>query len=249
MLTENTPATNTQPPLAPGWGWREFGIALLVMGVGGALTVLGTRIVAELANWDTSRGFISPPVYIAGTLLYLIIGGAILLVIGPRAGWRDLGLQWPGWVSLALVPPVFILGMAGMFLTNVTLVLLFGEFENPQIESLSGGQAFGIGELIALLILVAGIVPLVEELCFRGVLHHLLRRKLGSVATVVVGAAIFAVVHFIPLLIPGLFVAGLCIGFLREQSGSIWPGVIFHTMQNAFALLAMALVLSMGGGG
>lgn len=246
MLTNNPPE-QPQAPIAPAWGWLDLFITLLVIGVGGALVVLVIRTLAEVANWDTSRGFVSPPVYIAGTLLYLIIGGAVLGVIGPRAGWRDLGLQWPHWMYFALVPPIFIFGMGMMVLTNAGVTLLFGEFQNPQVESISGGQAFGAGELVALWVLIAGIVPLVEELFFRGVLHHLLRRHLNNTLTIIVGAAVFAVVHFIPVLIPGLFVAGLCLGYLREQSGSIWPGVLFHMLQNTLALLAMALVLATGG--
>ncbi|MGB9739484.1 MAG: CPBP family intramembrane metalloprotease [Chloroflexus aggregans] len=234
-------------PLTSTWGWRELAITLVIIGIGGAITILGLRTLNEIANWDTSRGFISPPVYLAGMLLYLIIGGAILAVIGPRAGWRDLGLHWPQWLSIALVPPVFIFGMGMMILTNATVTFLIGDFQNPQIESLSGGQPFGSGELFTLWILVGGIVPVVEELFFRGVLHHLLRRYFNGIVTIILGAAIFAVVHFIPQLIPGLFIAGLCLGYLREQSGSIWPGVIFHMLQNTFALLAMALMLATGG--
>lgn len=244
MLTDNP--LEPQTPIAAAWGWRDLLITLLVIGVGGSLVVLALRTLAAVGNWDTSRGFISPPVYLAGTLLYLIIGGAVLAVIGPRAGWRDLGLQWPRWIYFALVPPVFLFGMGMMVLANAGVTLLFGEFQNPQIKSISGGQAFGTGELIALWLLIAGIVPLVEELFFRGVLHHLLRRHLNSTLSIIAGAAIFAVVHFIPMLIPGLFVAGLCLGYLREQSGSIWPGVLFHMLQNTLALLAMALVLATG---
>jgi len=233
--------------LPPPWGWRDLFIALVIIALGGALTILSLRFVTTVGNWDTSRGFVSPPVYLAGMLLYLIIGGTILAVIGPRAGWRDLGLQWPNWLYLALVPPVFIFGMGIMILTNAGVALIVGEMENPQIESLSGGQPFGINELIALWVLIGGIVPIVEELFFRGVLHHLLRRRFNAATTIVVGAAVFAVVHFIPVLIPGLFVAGLCLGYLREQSGSIWPGVLFHMLQNTIALLAMAFLLATGG--
>lgn len=246
MLPDNSLDQPT-PSLSPQWGWRDLFITLLVIGVGGAITILSLRSLTAVTNWDVSRGFISPPVYIAGTLLYLIIGGAILAVIGPRAGWRDLGLHWPQWLYIALVPPVFIFGMGMMILTNAAVTFLIGDFQNPQIESISGGQAFGLGELLVLWVLVGGIVPIVEELFFRGVLHHLLRRHFGSILTIVIGAAIFAVVHFIPPLIPGLFVAGLCLGYLREQSGSIWPGVIFHMLQNTLALLAMALILATGG--
>ncbi|WP_298818670.1 CPBP family intramembrane glutamic endopeptidase [Chloroflexus sp.] len=247
MLDHSLDPPQTPAPIAPTWGWRDFVITLLVIGFSGALIVGAVRLLATLTDWDTSRGFISPPVYIAGTLLYLIIGGAILAIIGPRAGWRDLGLQWPSFLHLALVPPVFIFGMGMMWLTNIAVMTLLGEMENPQIEAISGGQPFGGGELVVLWLLIGGIVPVVEELFFRGALHHLLRRHLSATLTIVVGAAIFAIVHFIPMLVPGLFVAGLCLGYLREQSGSIWPGVIFHMLQNTLALLAMALVLAAGG--
>jgi len=50
----------------------------------------------------------------------------------------------------------------------------------------------------------------------------------------------------VPLLMPGLFVVGLLLAYLRERSGSIWPGVALHALQNGTALLLINEALKQG---
>jgi membrane protease YdiL (CAAX protease family) len=43
---------------------------------------------------------------------------------------------------------------------------------------------------------------------------------------------------------PSLFFVGLILGYMREQSGSVLPGVLLHALQNGIALLAFQAALS-----
>jgi hypothetical protein len=77
-------------------------------------------------------------------------------------------------------------------------------------------------------------------------LYPLLRRRMPAALAIMANAAIFSLVHVIPVLIPSLFVVGLCLAYLRERSGSIWPGVLYHAMQNSLAMVAIYAALRMG---
>jgi membrane protease YdiL (CAAX protease family) len=96
---------------------------------------------------------------------------------------------------------------------------------------------------VAIAAVVAGLGPCVEELFFRGALFGALRRGHGAFATNLVVALCFALGHLdLRLLLP-LFLAGWVIGEVREQSGSIWPGLLVHA---AFNSATLAIVFTGG---
>lgn len=230
----------------PGWGWGDVLLALLVTAGGGAALTLAARAVVAALGLEVEERMISPAFYLAGLGIYLAAVLGVYLFAARRAGWSALGLRPAGWLNFAIVPPLFILGLFLLALVNSGVGLLAGGFENPQVDALTGGQALATGELVALLLLVAVAAPFAEELFFRGMVYPLLRGRLGAVAAIILNAAIFAVAHVVPLLVPGLFVVGLLLAYLRERSGSIWPPVLFHMLQNATALLLINVALATG---
>ncbi|MEI7772525.1 MAG: type II CAAX endopeptidase family protein [Chloroflexales bacterium] len=233
-------------PEGPGFGWRDLGLALLVFAAGGAAVVLLVRLATSLLGLQPGGGLLSPTAYLAGVGLYLALLLGIYLFGARRAGWAALGMRGTSWVNFALVPLIFIVGLSGVAAVNTLVTKVAGSFENPQVDAISGGKSMSLGGLAAGLLLIAVLVPFVEELLFRGMLYPLLRRRAPAAVAIVANAAIFAAIHLIPVLIPGLFVVGLCLAFLRERSGSVWPGVLYHMMQNGLAMLAIYVALNMG---
>jgi membrane protease YdiL (CAAX protease family) len=230
----------------PGWGWGEVLMALVVTVAGSAALLLGARSLVALLGLQVEERLISPVFYVVGLGVYLAAILGVYLFAARRAGWAALGLRGAPWQQFAIVPPLFVAGLLLLVAVNGAVSQLAGGFENPQVESLTGGQALSSGELLLLLLLVAGLVPFAEELLFRGMIYPLLRVRLGAVAAILLNAALFSLVHFVPLLLPGLFVVGVFLAYLRERSGSIWPSVCFHAMQNATALLLINVALSAG---
>jgi uncharacterized protein len=111
------------------------------------------------------------------------------------------------------------------------------EGEVPALPPLS------IGEYLMLMVLVAVAAPLAEELLFRGMLYPLLRRNMGVVAAVALSAALFSAVHVVPILLPALFVIGVVLAIVRERSGSLWPCIALHALQNG-GVVTLLFVLS-----
>ncbi len=82
--------------------------------------------------------------------------------------------------------------------------------------------------------MIAGVIPLLEELLFRGLLQHALRGFLRPAFAVAITAALFAAAHSTAAL--PVFVIGLVLGVACEVTGSIWPGVFLHALHNGLQL-------------
>ena len=245
QIADGVPEGQPAHGAGPGWGWRDVGATVILTAVATLGLLLLARVVVASLGVEAGESLLSPPVYIVGVGVYLAILAGIYLFAARRAGWGALGVRATASVNLLIVPPLFFAGVTALLVVNGALALALGSFENPQADTITGGRPLGTGGLVAGLLLVAGLVPLVEELFFRGMVYPLMRARMGALPAIALNALLFALVHFVPLLIPGLFVVGMLLAYLRERSGSIWPSVLYHTLQNSLALFAINAALSM----
>lgn len=105
-----------------------------------------------------------------------------------------------------------------------------------QAVLLRGGS---VVRVVILLLVVACVGPLVEELFFRGALFGALRRSRSLAGAAVVTAITFTMTHlewknWLPLLI----VAG-ALSYLRAVAGSLLPCLALHVAFNSVTLIAM----------
>jgi len=117
---------------------------------------------------------------------------------------------------------------------------LTGDHQNIQ----AGYQAAAAGGLLPYLATaVFGFVatPIGEELIFRGVLANALSRY-GTWVSVLASATVFALVHGLNPVLPVAFVVGAINALLLRRTGSIWPGVIVHGVNNALAMSVPVIV-------
>lgn len=75
--------------------------------------------------------------------------------------------------------------------------------------------------------------PVGEELFFRGFLFGSLRGRMGFGGAASISGAVFAVTHYIPLLMPLFFVVGLGLAWVYERRGSLWTCMVAHAAFNA----------------
>jgi membrane protease YdiL (CAAX protease family) len=102
-------------------------------------------------------------------------------------------------------------------------------------------SAHGSGLVLLVLVVVVG-APVVEELTYRGLLQGAFTRRLHDWIGVVAVAAWFAVVHFQPIEIPGLFVVGLVLGICAVRTGRLGLGIVTHMAFNATGLILVASI-------
>jgi membrane protease YdiL (CAAX protease family) len=86
------------------------------------------------------------------------------------------------------------------------------------------------------LVIVGVLVPICEELFFRGLAFA----SLGRLA-VVGSALLFASAHVLPEVLPIVLIAGLALAEVRKRTDSVIPGMFVHSALNVSALLLAVL--------
>jgi sodium transport system permease protein len=190
----------------------------------------------------------------AGTDLVSVVAGqavlavvpvtmALLLTSSPR---RTLRLVWPERRYLGLaVALVFVL--QPLVAEVRPLVEWLFPISSTLKESL--GKVLAEASSPAAAILVFALVPaFCEELAFRGLILSGLERQHRVRSAILLSALMFGFLHVLLSLFQQLFNAtllGIVLGLLAVRSRSILPGIVFHFLNNAFAV-SLGFVVSSG---
>ncbi|MBO5069748.1 MAG: CPBP family intramembrane metalloprotease [Roseburia sp.] len=111
----------------------------------------------------------------------------------------------------------------------------------PLIEFSSGfkqaNASFFGGKLLYELLGSCLIVPIAEELLFRGVVYKRLRLLFGAYPAMLLSALLFGIVHanLVQLLYAGIL--GLLLAFLIEKTGYLYTAILGHIAANMMAVL------------
>lgn len=227
-------APDTSGSSRPAPGWTEIGLG--VVGYLAVSIALGLLLSDAFAPGSSALAMVALAVAGAGAL-----GGfALAAVVRVRSlgafGVRPTTVRW------------LLLGLAGgvlAWLVNRGIIigyfLLSGDTENPQAGLLPGITGGGLA-LAGTMVLAAVIVPIGEELLFRGVVTSALGRY-GAWVAVLVSAFVFALAHGFSIVLPAAFVLGVVNALLLRRSGSVWPGVVAHGVNNALVFGIAAVLL------
>jgi len=93
--------------------------------------------------------------------------------------------------------------------------------------------------LVALLLVAAVIVPIVEELLFRGVLLNGLARHMSFWIAAIVQACVFALVHEELTSMPLIMVMGVMAAWVFRRSGGLAAPIALHMFNNALACFSI----------
>ena len=91
-----------------------------------------------------------------------------------------------------------------------------------------------------LIVLVMALMPAVgEEIFFRGLMYGGLREKCGVKWAILISAVIFGAFHVSLVKLIPTAMLGACFAYIVYKSGSIYIGMVLHFLNNAFLLLQM----------
>lgn len=156
------------------------------------------------------------------------------------ASWKMLGLRSfrPGAISLGC--GLMVLSWFFVFLYGAVLAR-FGRQIQPDVDAIFDKTSF------PLLLFVGGAVvaPFVEEIFFRGFVFPGLRNRWSWQKAAVLSASLFAFAHVLPTSFLPIFVLGFIFAVLYQVSGSIWPPILMHMLNNTLSLSA-AYAISQG---
>ncbi|MEG1886796.1 MAG: type II CAAX endopeptidase family protein [Oscillospiraceae bacterium] len=85
-------------------------------------------------------------------------------------------------------------------------------------------------------IVCIGVFPaLVEEFAFRGVILSILKKRFSPTSSIIISAVVFGLVHGNLVQIPFALLMGLAFGYITVYSGSLWPAIIAHFLNNTMS--------------
>ena len=141
--------------------------------------------------------------------------------------------------------PAVLMGAPAGYLVGIGLAGWVDRYLLPTPESTL--EAFSnvlLPESVPLwqLIFLLAVLPAVfEELAFRGVLIHGLRARLGPVATCLAVGAVFGVFHVSLFRLAPTAFLGVVLAAVVIRTGSIYPAIVWHFLNNAVALVPARL--------
>ncbi|MDB4990067.1 MAG: Abortive infection protein [Myxococcaceae bacterium] len=232
-------------------------LALLVLAV--AMMYGLTLLVAALYGYlhelpgNAAMGHIQRDLAWLTLIQWLAMGTA--LVVGLKLFDPEAAL--PEALSLQPVPSA-VLGLC--LLSGVCLQFPLTELANAlhayvfgpdplehQLALQNMLEAHSLGHGILVVVCLAALVPLIEELLFRGLFLFGLERRYGPGFALLLSACFFGVVHLGA--VPAVYatVAGLVLGALALHTRSIWPGVALHAAINAVPIVLPESLIAVHG--
>lgn len=171
-------------------------------------------------------------------LVGLFLGGSLLMIRSYRLPVREALALRPVrpavWLAVVVgAPSTFVLGIG---LANLVDMWVF-PVPDRMIEAFGeylGGQELPLWQMLVFLTVLPGIL---EEIAFRGVLVYGLRKALRPVALCLVVGLIFGLFHVSLFRIVPTAYLGAILTAVVLLTGSIFPAMLWHALNNAAALV------------
>lgn len=159
----------------------------------------------------------------------LLLGAAIFGArrFGQPSAVSALGIRWPRLSDIGVGVPI---GVALYFGTMGLQEVISEHFATWVGWYATANRSVDLahGPWIVVGVVQILVVPIGEESLFRGFLYSGLRTKYSIVPAVAISAALFAVVHINPAVMPAIFVDGAVLALAREWRGTLAMPMVIH---------------------
>jgi membrane protease YdiL (CAAX protease family) len=226
------------PPPPPRWpAW--YAPAAFVVVVGATTVLAGTVLAIAGKSADDHSAVVT----IIGTVIQagVFIGTAVMFAsfVSKPEPWQ-FGLRrtrfWPavGWAALGLV--------AFYVFAAVYAALAQPDVEQTVTKELGADQ--GTAGLIAAGVVVVVFAPISEEFFFRGFFYRALRNRFPMLIAAAIDGVVFGFIHWDfstahgLLIVPPLAFLGFVFCLIYERTGSLFPVIALHAINNSAAYAA-----------
>jgi membrane protease YdiL (CAAX protease family)/uncharacterized RDD family membrane protein YckC len=211
--------------------------------VWGIAALIGLSVVEILlvAPFDPDLSSLAAKLAAQAMLVVTLVGIAFVFVrhsgrrlaAAEALGLRRFKLSDLKWVAA---------GMAAY----MAFALVYGLFVSPEQEDVARDLGFGSSLVggIAAGVLIVGAAPVAEEIFFRGFVFGGFRHRLPLWPAALLAGAIFGIFHFTGVssigVVPQLAAFGVVLCWLYDKTGSIWPTILLHAVNNLIAFIFLA---------
>jgi membrane protease YdiL (CAAX protease family) len=207
---------------------------LIGLALGGLL--LPIPVIAADPELESSGALIAVQAILGATLM-----ATAMVVAGADRGWpgalRRLGLRRFKPSAIGWMFPAY-----GGYVAAIALYAAFVvEPDQEDIARELGLDASVVAAILSVL-LIAIVAPFAEELFFRGLLFGGLRVRMAALPAALISGAVFGGLHATTGIttVPPLIFFGVALALLYEKTGSLWPPIFLHLLNNSLALALSA---------
>lgn len=206
----------------------------------------------SVQNWTDTQGLawlesstIAQFSYIVLLEIFTIV--AVLRVLNwIKTRPARIGLVKPRWSDFGNALITFGLYILVSIAARLVLRPLLTGVDFEQEQQIGFQSAYG-SDLLLPFVAIIILVPLAEEVLFRGFLFSSLRAKYQFWPSAVITGILFGIAHLqfgsgAPLLWAAAidtFILSCFLCWLRERTGSLWPAVFLHAVKNSLAFLIL----------
>jgi CAAX protease family protein len=239
VTIDPTPPPPERPELpdgaAPRWPPWYAGVGFLVALI---LTLIVVGIVAAATGAATDDA--NPTFTVVATFLQgvIFIGTAVMFAsFAGKPSPRQFGLRparfWPtvGWAALGLV--------SFYLLAALYTAIVQPDAEQTVAQDLGADQGT-LGRIAAGFMIIC-IAPVAEEFFFRGFFYRALRSRYSILVAALIDGLLFGAIHWdfssadALLIVPPLAALGFMFCLVYERTGSLYPVIALHALNNAIA--------------
>jgi membrane protease YdiL (CAAX protease family) len=235
-LAGSPPRRNNMPPYLP---FVPFFIWVGVISLSAAAT---EKLLPSLQDWQ--KAVLDNLILCIGAIIAMAVIVLLARASFPRR-LKGFGLDaktiykdFPAaFLNLFTVWPLIT---AALLLTIYLGTLIIGpDFEIQPHEELEMISTYAQLPLRVLIIVIAAmVVPVFEEMLFRGLFQTMLRSILTKPwPAIAISSALFVMAHENPGHWPGLFVLSMCMGYSYEKSGSLLRPIFIHSLFNTVSII------------
>lgn len=190
------------------------------------------------ANVDRAQAVVVGVASALVEAVFLIAPLYIALTRRPAGAPRRAGVIALGWRGFAFAPAAAL--VIGGWIIIYGFSALYSLLRvSTNADALARQATYEPATVLAALVVSIAVAPVCEEIFFRGFLFTGLAQRMPVWAAIGVSAIVFGLAHadlgsFVPLVIIGVVLA-----VLRWRTGSLWPGIFLHALNNAVAAVAI----------
>lgn len=220
------------------WTVREalVGFSLMLL----SSSVLSASVLFALDALDREVPMEDPRV-----MLGLVVATAAGILLGIAYGVRVAGPAAFNWMPIARTDALFavcaVVPALGIGFLWSEMFAYFGG--DAEVQIFVAGLLETPNRTVFLVSVFYALLggPILEELFFRGFMQPPLIRRFGVWGGIVITSLVFGLVHAVdPWSILPVVAIGIMAGWLRHRSGALGAPIVFHSLNNAVALMLNA---------
>lgn len=215
-----------------------FAVFIAALAVHGRVTPAMVRDIGFINSLTASQiGF---PLIVVIPQIAMTIPALIAAVVSPIGFRQRLNLtmgHWPVWLWCLAAMATPLIGL----ISSIVVGLFMEDSESLVEMSKIFRDLANNGFLLPLAFLIGATPGVCEELLFRGYVQSRLTTRFSGAVGIFLTSIIFAVFHMDLVHSTAVFALGVWLGWIAWQSGSLFPAMLAHFVNNALSVLAVSL--------